>query len=177
MAKKALINKQAGAGEVQRARVHAVPAVRPAARRVPPVRAVPDLLPRAGPQRRDPRRHEGVMVKARRPTSPIPSRTCSPGSATRTSAYKDDLVVPASKIERGASPRSLRRGVRRRATSPRARASTRGPRPPEVRRSGSGDHRHPAHLASPGRRVYRGATSFRACSAGWASRSCRRPRA
>ena len=45
MAKKALINKQQKQPKFRVRGVHALPAVRPAARRLQAVHAVPDLLP------------------------------------------------------------------------------------------------------------------------------------
>ena len=48
VAKKALINKANAQAEVQGARLHPLPALRPAALGLPQVRPVPDLLPRDG---------------------------------------------------------------------------------------------------------------------------------
>ena len=53
----------AAQAQVQGARLHPLPALRAAARRVPQVRPVPHLPARAGPRRRDPRRDEGQLVR------------------------------------------------------------------------------------------------------------------
>ena len=63
MAKKALINKQQREAEVQGARLHALPALRPRAVGVPRLRAVPHLPAEDGARRRDPRRDEVVVVR------------------------------------------------------------------------------------------------------------------
>ena len=63
MAKKALINKAERQAEVQGARLHPMPSLRPGAFGVPQVRPVPRLPARAGPRRRDPRPDEGELVR------------------------------------------------------------------------------------------------------------------
>ena len=56
----------AAQAQVQGAGLHPVPAVRPAACRVPQVRAVPDLPPRDGARRRGSRRDQGQLVRESR---------------------------------------------------------------------------------------------------------------
>ena len=63
MAKKALINKANRQAEVQGSGLHAVPPLRPPARRVPEVRSLPCLPARARPCRRDPRSDEVELVR------------------------------------------------------------------------------------------------------------------
>ena len=67
MAKKALIQKQQRKPEVQGARLHPVPPLRPAAVGVPQVRALPHLPARDGARRRGARRDEGVAGEGVQP--------------------------------------------------------------------------------------------------------------
>ena len=62
MAKKSLIAKAARPGEVQGAELQPLQQVRPAARRVQEVRALPDLPARARPPGRDPRHDQELLV-------------------------------------------------------------------------------------------------------------------
>ena len=63
MAKKALIEKQQRTPKFKVRGIHAMPPVRPAQVGLPQVRPVPDLPAGDGPCRRDPRRHQGQLVR------------------------------------------------------------------------------------------------------------------
>ena len=64
VAKTALVNKANAQAEVQGARLHPLPALRPAALGLPQVRPVPHLLPRDGAPRRAARHHQEQLVTA-----------------------------------------------------------------------------------------------------------------
>ena len=123
MAKKALINKAAQEAEVRGARLHPLPAVRPAARGVPQVRPVPHLPARDGARRRAAGRQQVLLVDTspahspqarldrRRPrgtaagksddtmtmTDPIADMLTRLRNAN--SAYHDRVVMPHSKLK------------------------------------------------------------------------------
>ena len=127
MAKKALINKQQGQPEVPGARVHALPAVRAAARRVQAVHALPHLLPSARAPGRAPGGHEVVMVTKAKFSSNVTDPVADLLTRIRNAnlAYKDELVAPVSKLNESRAEDPGGRGLHRAATSARARASTR----------------------------------------------------
>ena len=105
MAKKALINKQQRQGKFKVREYTRCAAVRPAARRLPQVPALPHLLPRARARGRAAGGDEGVMVKlATHVTDPIGDMLTRIRNANL--AYKDDLLVPGLEDERGAPRRS-----------------------------------------------------------------------
>ena len=70
VAKTALVNKADAQAEVQGARLHPLPALRPAALGLPQVRPVPHLLPRDGAPRRAARHHQEQLVTHHLPSRP-----------------------------------------------------------------------------------------------------------
>ena len=122
MAKKALIEKQQRTPKFKVRGVHALPALRPAARGVPRVRSVPDLSARDGARGRDPRRDEGSVVTGgladdndrpdRRHADPYPQRE------RRDPRRRRDAVVEAegSRSRSSSSARATSRASKSRPT-------------------------------------------------------------
>ena len=202
MAKKALVNKANAQAEVQGARLHPLPAVRPSALGLPQVRAVPHLLPRDGAPRRAARHHQEQLVTRHvrlTPTTPQ-VRVGARGNhgekghrptMTMTDPIADMLTASAQRqhgVPRhrrhavtASSRRTSPRSSSRRATSPAGtsrtpRAGRQDPRPrPQVRpEPGALHRRHPPRVASPACGSTRSRPTCRGCSAAWASRSSRR---
>ena len=125
MAKKALVEKANAQAEVRGPRLHPLQPLRPSARGVPQVRALPHLLPGDGARRRAPRHHQVLLVvqtsvsaDAARPTAEVRRRGNRGGKAARqlmtmtdpiadmltrlrnaNSAYHDSVTMPHSKIK------------------------------------------------------------------------------
>ena len=101
MAKKALVNKQQAEAEVQGARLHALPALRPGALGVPRLRAVPHLPAPDGARGRGPRHDEvargeggGSAVTMTDPIADMLTRI-----RNANIAFHDDVAMPSSKLK------------------------------------------------------------------------------
>ena len=180
MAKKALINKQEGKQKFRvRAYTRCQRCGRPRAvyKRVP---ALPHLLPRAGARGRAAGGDEGLMVtKAKfasnvsdpvgRPAHPDPQREPGVQGRPRGAGVQVERGDPEDPGAGGLHRRLRPRGRGHRAAFRIRLKYGQGPR--------AHDHGHQAHLDARAPRLHGPRPSCRACSAGWASRSCRPRRA
>ena len=136
--------------EVQDARLHPLPPLRPGARRLPQVRRVPDLPARARAQRLHPRNDEVELVDAMSMTDPIADFLTRLRNAANAQHHDvDDAVLEARSARSRASSTS-------RATSRPTRCTTRAPAGPAqeltitlkyTAGAQAGDHRPAARLA------------------------------
>ena len=178
MASKALIEKSRKPAALQDARIHALQPLRPPARGLPEVRALPDLPARPRAPGRHPRHDQVELVGASMQTDPIADMLTRIRNANRalhesaempTSRLKDEIArilkeegyIQDYRVEH-VGRHALRHARDRAQVRPQPRAC---------------DHRPEARLQARPPRLRAARTACRACSAGWALRSCPPPTA